>query len=148
MRQLSANWWRDWQFGAAVLAACLYWAVLLVVNGQPPDLAWPLRAPQLFIFPALIYPVAEEVVFRGLIQDLAARYLGTWRLGPLSHANVYTSLLFSALHFINHPPLWAAAVFIPSLVFGYFKDRTGGVTAPVVLHIWYNSGYFWLFSTA
>ena len=58
---------------------------------------------------------------------------------------VLTSLLFTALHFINHAPLWAAAVFFPSLVFGFFKDRTGKLAAPIILHVFYNSGYFWLF---
>ncbi|HHO67761.1 MAG TPA: JDVT-CTERM system CAAX-type protease [Gammaproteobacteria bacterium] len=144
----TANWWKDWRFGVAMLAACLYWAVLLLVEGRQPDWAWPLRAPRVALYAALLYPVAEELVFRGLLQELAARHLRAWRLGPLTHANVYTSLLFTGLHFINHPPLWAAAVFVPSLIFGYFRDRTGGVGAPIVLHVWYNTGYFWLFTTA
>ena len=72
--------------------------------------------------------------------------LKPWRLGPLSHANILTSVLFTALHFINHPPLWAAAVLFPSLVFGLFKDRSGGLAAPIILHVFYNSGYFWLFA--
>ena len=65
--------------------------------------------------------------------------------GEGRHANLLTSLLFTALHFINHAPLWAAAVFFPSLVFGFFKDRTGKLAAPIILHVFYNSGYFWLF---
>lgn len=142
------KWWLDYRFGAALAAACVYWALLLAVSGTAPDLSWPLRAPALFLFPALIYPVAEEIVFRGFVQDLAGRHLKPWHLGPLSHANVYTSLVFTALHFINHAPLWAAAVIVPSLIFGYFKDRTGGLAAPISLHVWYNSGYFWLFTTA
>ncbi len=144
----ATTWWKDWRFAAAVLAACLYWAVLLLVQGRPPDWGWPLRAPRMALYAVLLYPVVEELVFRGLLQDLASRHLRAWRLGPLSHANVYTSVLFAAAHFINHPPVWAAAVFVPSLVFGYFKDRTGGLAAPIALHIWYNAGYFWLFTTA
>jgi membrane protease YdiL (CAAX protease family) len=88
----------------------------------------------------------EELVFRGLIQDMAHRHFKPWRLGPLSHANILTSVLFTALHFINHPPVWAAAVLIPSLLFGFFKDRTGALAAPILLHTFYNSGYFWIFS--
>jgi len=38
-------------------------------------------------------------------------------------------------------------VFFPSLVFGYFKDRTGRLTAPILLHIFYNAGFLWLFTT-
>jgi membrane protease YdiL (CAAX protease family) len=139
------RFWLDPLFFTALAAALGYWLVLYWVTGPTPDPAWPLRDPLRFAYPALFYPVIEELVFRGLVQDLAHQHLRPWRLGPLSHANVLTSLLFTALHFINHPPLWAAAVFIPSLIFGLFKDRTGGLGAPVTLHVFYNSGYFWLF---
>ena len=56
------------------------------------------------------------------------------------------SLVFTGLHFIYHPPLWAASVLLPSLVFGYFKDRYRTLTTPIILHVFYNAGYFWLFA--
>ena len=31
----------------------------------------------------------------------------------------------------------------PALIF--FKDSTGRLAAPILLHVFYNSGYFWLF---
>jgi membrane protease YdiL (CAAX protease family) len=139
------RFWADPLFFAALAAALGYWLVLYLVTQAVPEPGWPLREPLRFLYPALLYPVVEELVFRGLVQDLAHRHLSPWRLGPLSHANLLTSLLFTALHFINHAPLWAAAVFCPSLVFGFFKDRTGKLTAPIILHVFYNSGYFWLF---
>jgi membrane protease YdiL (CAAX protease family) len=37
-------------------------------------------------------------------------------------------------------------VFFPSLVFGLFKDRTQRLLAPILLHVFYNAGYFWLFA--
>lgn len=140
------HYWKDPLFFAAIGAALLYWGVLYVVTQPVPDPAWPLRDPLRFIYPALLYPFVEELIFRGYIQDLAHRRLTTWQLGPLSHANILTSLLFTTLHFINHPPLWAAAVFVPSLLFGFFKDRSGRLGAPILLHVFYNSGYFWLFT--
>lgn len=139
------HFWRDALFHAALAAALLYWLVLYLVFAQPWDPGWPLREPARFVYPALLYPVVEELIFRGLVQDLAQHHLKTWTLGPLTHANIITSLLFTALHFFNHPPLWAAAVFIPSLLFGFFKDRSAALAAPIVLHVFYNSGYFWLF---
>jgi len=139
------RFWQDTLFGTAIAAGLLYWLVLYMVTRQPPAFGWPLQDPWRFVYPALLYPVAEELVFRGLVQDLAHRYLKAWALGPLTHANILTSLLFTALHFFNHPPLWAAAVLVPSLLFGFFKDRSGGLAAPVLLHVFYNSGYFWLF---
>ncbi|MGD2074778.1 MAG: JDVT-CTERM system glutamic-type intramembrane protease [Gammaproteobacteria bacterium] len=139
------RFWVDPLFFAALAAAVVYWVVLYRTSGAGPDPGWPLRDPARFVYPALIYPIVEELVFRGLVQDLAHRHLRPWHLGPLSHANILTSLLFTALHFVNHPPLWAAAVLAPSLIFGFFKDRTGRLAAPILLHVFYNSGYFWLF---
>jgi membrane protease YdiL (CAAX protease family) len=136
---------RDWTFHAALLAALLFWALLYAFTTPPIHWGWPLRAPWLFLWPALFYPVLEEIVFRGLVQDLAHRHLRAWRWGPISHANLYTSLLFTALHFIHQPPLWAAAVILPSLVFGYFKDKYRSLAAPILLHVFYNAGFFWLF---
>jgi len=145
MPHTSPRFWSDPLFSAAIAAALLYWALLYLGTGASPDPGWPLREPLRFLYPALLYPVVEELVFRGLVQDLVHRRLKPWHVGPLSHANLLTSVLFTALHFVNHPPLWAAAVFVPSLVFGFFKDRTGQLAAPIVLHVFYNGGYFWLF---
>lgn len=140
------QWWKDVHLHLALGVAPVFWAVLYGFTTPDIHWAWPLREPVLFLWPALLYPVMEEIVFRGLVQDLAHRHLRPWRLGPLSHANVLTSLLFTGLHFMVHPPLWAAAVLVPSLVFGFFKDRYRSLTAPILLHVFYNAGYFWLFA--
>jgi membrane protease YdiL (CAAX protease family) len=141
------RYWRDSLFYAAIAAALVYWLTLFLLTQPQPALDWPLREPLAFIYPAVLYPVVEELVFRGLLQDLAHRHLTAWQVGPFSHANILTSVLFTVLHFIHHPPLWAAAVLIPSLLFGFFKDRSGGLAAPILLHVFYNAGYFWLFTT-
>jgi membrane protease YdiL (CAAX protease family) len=146
MIKFQARYWQDPLFFAAVAAALLYWLALYLITQPDVDAGWPLREPLRFLYPALLYPIVEEWIFRGFVQELAHRHLAPWRLGPLTHANILTSLLFTALHFINHPPLAAAMVFIPSLLFGFFKDRSGQLAAPVVLHIFYNSGYFWIFT--
>jgi membrane protease YdiL (CAAX protease family) len=140
------RYWQDPLFYLALAAALVYWTILYAATQPQLDLGWPLREPRRFIYPALLYPLFEELIFRGFIQDFFHRHLKPWGFGPLSHANILTSVLFTLLHFINHPPLWAAAVLFPSLVFGFFKDRTGRLNAPVTLHVFYNSGYFWLFS--
>ncbi len=146
MPKIEARYWQDPLFFLAVAAALLYWLALYLLTQPVVDAGWPLREPLRFLIPALVYPLLEEWVFRGFVQDLVHQHLRPWRLGPLSHANILTSLLFTALHFINHAPLAAALVFVPSLVFGFFKDRTGQLAAPILLHIFYNSGYFWLFT--
>ncbi|MEQ8798377.1 MAG: JDVT-CTERM system glutamic-type intramembrane protease [Salinisphaeraceae bacterium] len=89
----------------------------------------------------LVYPVVEEWLFRGELQPRIGRKL-IRRFGPLSAANLVTSALFTALHLLFHPPGWALAVFLPSLVFGYFRDATGGLAAPMLLHGFYNACFF------
>jgi membrane protease YdiL (CAAX protease family) len=91
-------------------------------------------------------PVVEELLFRGVIQgqlyrkwDVSRTFLG------LSYANWLTSLAFSAMHFFHHPPLWAIAVLVPSLVFGFFRDRDGSVLPAIALHAIYNAQYLLLF---
>tara|TARA_B100001063_G_C16775338_1_gene564796 strand:+ start:2834 stop:3355 length:522 start_codon:yes stop_codon:yes gene_type:complete len=90
----------------------------------------------------LLYPLVEELLFRGVIQEallkrscLAVRNLG------ISYANIITSILFVGLHFIHHPPVWAMAVFVPSLVLGYIRERYISLLVPISLHIFFNCIY-------
>ena len=122
------------------------WLVLYVILQPVIVRDWPLSDPRAYLLPVLLYPVVEEIVFRGLVQELVHEYISQRVLGPLSIANILTSCLFTGLHFLYHAPLWAALVFFPSLVFGFFKDRSGRLTAPILLHSFYNAGFLWLFS--
>lgn len=91
----------------------------------------------------LLYPIVEELIFRGAIQTLLARWLKQhWLI--LSLANLTTSSLFVLVHLVNHSPAWAIATFIPSLAFGYIQERTNNIAAPIILHCTYNAGYFLL----
>jgi membrane protease YdiL (CAAX protease family) len=130
------------------LAAPLFWTGLLLWEGTAPDLAWPAHAPGNFLKLALVFPVVEELAFRGFLQG--ALYKTAWgkriRLG-LSEANMLTSLIFALAHLFSHSPLWAGLTIAPSLVFGFFRDRYDGVMSPIILHIFYNTGYFWLFGS-
>lgn len=137
---------RDARFWAALLAAPLLWAAGYVWLSPPTDWGWPLRHPRELLYFALLYPLIEELLFRGLLQGRLLRYAPLRRhWHGLSGANLLTSAVFTGLHFLMHPPLAAAAVLAPSLIFGYFRDRHGRLEAPIVLHMFYNLGYFWVF---
>ena len=138
--------WQDPLFLVAVAAGLVTWLVLYFIQQPAVQWGWPIIRPWQFLLPVLLYPVVEEIVFRGLIQELVRDYISRHSLGPVTIANLLTSLLFTGLHFIYHAPLWAALVFFPSLVFGFFKDRTHHLVAPIILHAFYNAGYLWLFS--
>ena len=100
----------------------------------------------------LLYPVLEEIIFRGALQGwlLERPTLSKGRLQYpfnrwISIPNLIASLVFTAFHFTNQPPLWAAMVFVPSLVFGWSREHSGGLLVPILLHIWYNAGFYFLF---
>ncbi|MED6345362.1 MAG: JDVT-CTERM system glutamic-type intramembrane protease [Pseudomonadota bacterium] len=91
----------------------------------------------------ILFPVTEELFFRGIIQPIIyKKFSKTWR--SISVANVLTSLLFSVTHLFNHNPIWALSTFFPSLVFGWSKDRYNTLLAPLMLHCYYNAGWFYL----
>ena len=138
--------WKDPLFLLAMAAGPVCWLIIYLLLQPIVHWTWPLAQPWQYLLPVVVFPVAEEIVFRGLIQVVLQDYLGGGRLGPLSVANLLTSCLFTGLHFLYHPPLWAALVFFPSLVFGFFKERTGALAAPILLHAFYNAGFIWLFS--
>jgi len=79
----------------------------------------------------LIGPVGEEVLFRGLVLPR----LYAW-LGPV-WASIWTSLLFALLHLAYGP--YVLTIFVGSLVLCWVRLRTGGLAAPIALHMLVNS---------
>ena len=55
------------------------------------------------------------------------------------------SVVFTSLHLILRPGWFILGVLVPSLIFGYFRDRYRGVVPAILLHIFYNAGFFLLF---
>jgi hypothetical protein len=85
----------------------------------------------------------EEVLFRGIIQGLMLKNrLGSRKLAGISGANIGATALFTIGHFVSHSPAWAVSVVIPSLVFGYFRERHRSAYPAITLHIAYNAFYF------
>lgn len=134
---------RDGLFFVALAAGPLACLAIALLPGVDLHLGWPWAQWPVLLLAVLAYPVLEEIVFRGGLQPALARRLPA-AAGPLTLANLLTSVVFCGLHFLFHPPLWAAGVFLPSLVFGYFYERHNGLAAPIVLHAVYNASYFLL----
>jgi len=89
----------------------------------------------------LLAPVAEELFFRGILQDgLIEKVKGS--VVSFTYANILTSVIFAAVHI----PFWgfahSALVFFPSLAFGLLYDRTGNLIFPMFLHAIYNLNIF------
>jgi len=139
------RFWNSVIYWLLMLAAVPVWLCLVYYFDSVPDFTWFSRHLTSFVILAVILPVMEEIVFRGFVQEQIARIIGCGRLGVLTYANILTSVAFSIMHLVNHPPVWALMVFIPSLVFGYSKDRFNTLAAPILLHVVYNSGYYLIF---
>ena len=111
----------------------------LLPSGFAADIASNLISICLFV---VAYPVVEEWLFRGVIHGELLRLRHFARtLSGISGANLVTSLLFVALHLINHPPAWAMAVLVPSLALGHFRERYQQVWLPMALHVLFNASY-------
>jgi len=130
---------RNRHFLLAALVALPFWLWLWTWQDGQQEQAlglWPL------LYLVLITPIIEELAYRGALQGaFLAPPWGQRRRWHISQANLMTSVLFCAMHLLHHPPLWAVAVVVPSLIFGHLRERTGSVFPPILVHGWYNGGY-------
>ena len=129
------------QYGAAILAAPIF--VLLYISifqDHIPDLKNIFSDTRSLFFLIVFYPIIEELAFRGVIQEVIATKTKQYpAYFYISVANILTSVLFVLMHFVHHTPLWAMLVFIPSLIFGYFKDQYKNILPSIFLHMFYNA---------
>lgn len=134
---------RDRHMLVALAAGPLCWGMMTLAGvprpvGRPPV--------DVLVYGVLISPLLEEFVFRGGLQVFLLRHAAMARkIAGLSTANVLTSVAFAAMHLWSQPPLWAASVFVPSLVFGHLRDRFDSILPAFVVHALYNAGFLLLF---
>jgi membrane protease YdiL (CAAX protease family) len=85
----------------------------------------------------LVVALPEEIFYRGWMQTAWARgepSRGVTVLGArLGAGFVRTQLLFALGHLVVLQP-WRLGTFVPGLLFGWVRERTGGVAAPIVVH--------------
>jgi len=129
------------QYGVAILAApvfvLLHNSIFQHQTFNVDHLHFDIRS---LFFLIVFYPVVEELAFRGVIQEFIASKTKQYSsFFHISVANIVTSLLFVAMHFVHHTPLWALLVFVPSLIFGYFKEQYGHIGYSIFLHMFYNA---------
>lgn len=135
---------KDRLFQLALFAAVIVWTGLwfTVIPTFSADQVSVLRLVALTV---LWYPLVEEILFRGIIQKFFAdKSWGNKPIAGLSIANWLTSLLFVLAHFWYQPAMWAVSVFIPSLAYGFFRDRYASIYPSIVLHSFYNGGFVYI----
>jgi membrane protease YdiL (CAAX protease family) len=132
------HWLRDPHFVLAALAAVPVWIALGQLVGERMQVTFAATA---LLALVVLQPAVEEFAFRGALQGSLLDRGWTRRIGPVSVANLATTVAFVALHFVAQAPAWAIAVAVPSLVFGHMRERFGSVLPAIALHSVYNAGF-------
>jgi membrane protease YdiL (CAAX protease family) len=139
--QLDRPFHRDSAFLWLVALGPIIWLAMIWFLAFQP-LPWHVIWSVAFLSVALWQPLFEELLFRGIVQGQVLQTAWgrkTW-IG-LSMSNLVVSLLFMSAHLASHPISWSLIVFLPSLCFGFVRDRFGSVYPAIVLHAFYNAGY-------
>jgi membrane protease YdiL (CAAX protease family) len=98
-------------------------------SGRPPGF-WPIAGVVLaYVAVALIGPLVEELIFRGLLTAALRRRLGPWRTAVL------TAAFFAIAHFI---PRVMPAVFLLGLALAFVYERIGSTVPGILIHCLYN----------
>jgi membrane protease YdiL (CAAX protease family) len=101
----------------------------------------------------LYVAVAEEVFFRGYVQDNILRLTSIAKLGhqlskfPILGSKAWMSIMlsavcFAAAHVIVQGQIISVLTFLPGLIFGWLFIRTKSLLAPILFHGLANIGYF------
>ncbi|ABS25477.1 myxosortase MrtX [Anaeromyxobacter sp. Fw109-5] len=102
-----------------------------------PAFRLPDRVLLLLVVQLLVVAAPEELFYRGWMQTSwrrSAPERGVTVLGArLGSGFLWTQLLFALGHLVVLQP-WRLATFLPGLLFGWVRERTGGLVAPVVVH--------------
>jgi membrane protease YdiL (CAAX protease family) len=93
----------------------------------------------------------EEVFFRGWLQGRLNGLMGrSWKFpGSMIGPGLFiAAAVFALAHYFTRPDPARLLVFFPGLLFGYLRERSGSVAAPVVVHALANTSFLILQSWA
>jgi len=85
----------------------------------------------------LLVALPEELFYRGYLQTRLQQLFGRRLVifgGDVGPAVLVTSAVFALGHLIAIPAPGRLAVFFPSLLFGWLRDRTGSIVPGIVFH--------------
>jgi len=96
---------------------------------------WPLKA-LIVLVAAVIAPVLEELLFRGLLQTAVRSFLSDQHVRrPAWLAIVVSSVLFALAH--ANPGHWPA-LFLLSMTMGYAYEKSGSLFRSIFVHALFN----------
>ena len=86
-----------------------------------------------FIAVVIIAPITEEIIFRALMYKTVKKTAPAW------FAAIFSSVIFGIAH-LN--PISFVYTSLLGLMLIYLYEKTGSVTAPMLLHIGFNLGMY------
>jgi membrane protease YdiL (CAAX protease family) len=131
-----AIWSVVFALAAVVAGAAAYFAfsihpLTLVRVPLPPD---PVAAGVFVLIAGLVSPIAEEIVFRGILFNLLRRW-------GAAAAIVGTTMLFTAAHFSQGFPL---VQLIGGFVFAVAMESSRSLLTPIIIHVLGNLAIYGL----
>lgn len=121
-------------FPPFLLANHLYQHFLFHRSFEWVPLAKPVELISTQIF-LIAFP--EEFFFRGYLQTAIKRVYPRWAI-PIA------AFLFAFSHSLIALRWWHFAIFFPGLVFGWLRQKTNGLVAPILFHAFCNVLVFWI----
>ncbi len=109
----------------------------------------PAGFPELWNFMAyqfLLVALPEEFFFRGYLQStLQQVFVPRWNiLGVrIGWGFFITAFVFAFAHSVIALQWWHFSIFFPALLFGYLREKTGTITAPIIVHAFSNIFIDW-----
>jgi membrane protease YdiL (CAAX protease family) len=126
---LTAHFWQIWVGGYSGFHP----ASPSIVNGM-------------ILFQLFLVALPEEFYFRGYFQsgmNLVIQRRWNFLGAQLGWGWIITAAVFALAHSIIFFQWWHFAIFFPALVFGYLREKTGSITAPIVFHALSNILMSW-----
>lgn len=96
---------------------------------------------------AVAFP--EELYFRGYLQtSLNGFFKPRWNVFgvKLGWSWILTAMIFAFAHSVITIQWWHFAIFFPALLFGYLREKTGGIIASTLFHALSNILMRWFVS--
>src|SRR3990167_7751116 len=94
----------------------------------------------------LVVALPEEFYFRGFLQSRFNQlWPAKWRLlgAELGWGWIVTAVIFAFAHSVLNLQWWHFSIFFPALLFGYLRERTNSLTAPILFHTFSNCFMNW-----
>lgn len=132
-----AKYWTVVVFGIAgcIAATCLMAMVQLAFYDeryqQTAQITYAASLPVQIIGLGIITPVAEELMFRGILYKRFRERQSFW------YSAIWSALLFSFMHSNTTQMIYT---FLLGILLSYLYEKFGSFRAPVLLHILLNTG--------